>query len=89
MTAAKKAFFLDVRHQGRIGLVDDTVSFLLGLHEVATGFIGFLIVYILIYYLDTNFFGERMEFVETPFGPALFVLYLGTIIGKVSHLSYV
>jgi len=84
MTAAKKAFFLDLRHQDRIGLVDDTVSFLLGLQEVATGFVGFLVVYLLILYMDTNFFGESMKFVETPFGPAFFVFYIGAIIGKVT-----
>ena len=85
MTAAKKAFFLDLRHQGRIGLVDDTVSFLLGLQEVATGFVGFLVVHVLILFMDTNFFGESLKFVETAFGPAFFVFYIGAIIGKVAH----
>jgi len=59
---------------------------LLGLQEVVTGFVAFLIVYVLITFLDTNFIGEHMKFVETPFAPALFAFYIGSMIGKVLFL---
>jgi len=48
-----------------------------------TGFIGFVIMYLMLFFLNSNFYGKSLEALESRYPPALLVFYIGTVLGEI------
>ena len=57
------------------------MSFIISLTKITVGLVGLLVVYGLIKLFDVNLLGIAMSDVETPFYPALILIYFGIIVG--------
>ena len=74
--ASQKAFFLINRHKSELRDIDFLQRFVIFQAKLCCSLLSCIFVYIFISFSDTSIIGKDLKAVETPFGPAIFVLFI-------------